>query len=103
MDIEEAIIRIQKYAIKGKEVFMQDELIQTWILYNLQIIGEAIRSLSQNFKNSHENIQWNDIADFRNLLVHEYFRVDLEIVWQIVGQEIPKFKCQIQLLLKEIK
>ncbi len=80
IDIQEAIIKIEKYAIKGKEVFMQDELIQTWILYNLQIIGEAVRTISQNFKNSHNNIQWNDIADFRNLLVHEYFRLDLEII-----------------------
>ncbi len=103
MDIEDTILRIEKYAIKGKEVFMQDELIQTWILYNLQIIGEAVRSMSQNFKNSHDKIQWNDIADFRNLLVHEYFRSDLEIVWQIVEQEIPELKHKINLLLKQIE
>jgi uncharacterized protein with HEPN domain len=84
MDIQEAIIKIEKYAIRGQVVFREDELIQTWIVYNLQIIGEAVKTISQNFKNSHDNLQWNDIADFRNLLVHEYFRVDLEIIWQIV-------------------
>lgn len=103
IDIQEAIIKIEKYTLKGKDIFMKDELIQTWMLYNLQIIGEAVRSISQNFKNCHKNIQWNDISDFRNLLVHEYFRIDLEIVWQIIEQEIPELKIKIKLLLKEIQ
>ena len=103
IDIQEAIIKIEKYTLKGKDMLMKDELIQTWMLYNLQIIGEAVRSISQNFKNCHENIQWNDISDFRNLLVHEYFRIDLEIVWQIIEQEIPELKIKIKLLLKEIQ
>ncbi|MDJ0662491.1 MAG: DUF86 domain-containing protein [Crocosphaera sp.] len=103
IDIQQAILRIEKYAVKVKSVFWENELIQTWILYNLQIIGEAVRSLSQSFKDSHNEIEWNDIADFRNVLVHEYFRVDLDLIWQIVEREIPSFKSQINLLLEEIK
>jgi uncharacterized protein with HEPN domain len=102
-DIQEAIHKIEKYVNRGKTVFMEDELIQTWMLYNLQIIGEAVKALSQSFKINHDNIQWNDIADFRNLLIHEYFRVDLEIVWQIIEQEIPILKSQVELLLQEVK
>ncbi len=98
IDIQEAIIKIEKYAIKGQDVFIKDELIQTWILYNLQIIGEAVRTISRKLKHSYDHIQWNDIADFRNLLVREYFRIDLEIIWQMIEQEIPKFTFQIQLL-----
>ena len=50
IDIQEAIIKIEKYTLKGKDIFMKDELIQTWMLYNLQIIGEAVRSISQTLK-----------------------------------------------------
>lgn len=100
-DIQEAISKIEKYAIQGQIVFMENELIQTWILYNLQIIGEAVRSISQKFKDSHNNIEWNDIGDFRNLLVHEYFRIDLEIIWQVVEREIPQLKRQIKPLLED--
>ena len=101
-DIQEAINKIEKYVDRGKTVFMEDELIQTWMLYNLQIIGEAVKALSQSFKMDYDHIQWTDIADFRNLLVHEYFRVDLEIVWQIIEQEIPMLKPQVELLLQEV-
>ncbi|MDJ0731381.1 MAG: DUF86 domain-containing protein [Crocosphaera sp.] len=103
IDIQQAILKIEKYVVKGKIIFMENELIQTWILYNLQIIGEAVRSLSKSFKDSHNEIEWNDIADFRNVLVHEYFRVDLDLIWQIVEREIPSFKSQINLLLEEIE
>ncbi|ACK73265.1 protein of unknown function DUF86 [Gloeothece citriformis PCC 7424] len=76
-DIQEAILRIEKYSIRGKNVFLQDELIQTWILHHLQIIGEASRAMSEDFVNSHPEIEWLDIADFRNVIVHEYFQKTL--------------------------
>ena len=91
-DIQTATLKIEKYAIQGQIVFMENELIQTWILYNLQIIDEAVRAISQNFRDGHHNIQRNDIGDFRNLLIHEYFRIDLEIIWQIIEREIPELK-----------
>ena len=103
IDIQQAILKIEKYAVKGKTIFRENELIQTWILYNLQIIGEAVRSLSQSFKDNHNQIEWNDIADFRNVLVHEYFRVDLDLIWQIVERELPILNSQINLLLEEIQ
>jgi uncharacterized protein with HEPN domain len=100
-DIIEAIIRIEKYSIRGKNVFLQDELIQTWILHHLQIIGEASRAMSEEFVKSHPEIEWLDIADFRNILVHEYFQVDLDIVWRIVERELPKLKSKIENILTQ--
>jgi len=99
IDIQEAILKVQKYSNRGKNAFLEDELIQTYILYNLQIIGEAVKSMSNDFKSNYNQIAWQDIADFRNLLVHEYFRVDLEIVWFIVEQEIPILDLQINEIL----
>ena len=99
-DIQEAISKIEKYAIQGKLEFLANELIQGWTLLQLQIIGEAARSMSVQTKEKYSEINWRDIIDFRNLLVHEYFRVDLQIVWQILEQEIPILKLQIDKILQ---
>ncbi|PSF28550.1 hypothetical protein C7H19_24585 [Aphanothece hegewaldii CCALA 016] len=99
--MQEAIIRIEKYSVRGKDIFLQDELIQTWILHHLQIIGEASRAMSGEFVTNHSEIEWLDIADFRNILVHEYFQVDLDIVWTIVERELPKLKSKIESLLSD--
>lgn len=101
-DIRECIEKIEKYSVRGKKEFYEDELIQTWIIHNLQIIGEASRATSEEFKAKYPQVLWLKIADFRNLLVHEYFRVDLGIVWQIVEHELPKLKQQIDDILKNI-
>ena len=100
-DIQEAIAKIEKYSIQGKKEFFDNELIQSWVLLQLQIIGEAARSMSTQTKEKHSDIDWQDIIDFRNLLVHEYFRVDLKIIWQLVEQEIPQLKQQIYSILSD--
>lgn len=102
-DIQEAIIKIEKYAVRGKEVFENDELIQIWIIHHLQIIGEASASMSEGFITQHPEVPWQDIADFRNILVHEYFRVDTDIVWSIVEREIPNLKRNIEQILEGLE
>jgi hypothetical protein len=67
-----------------KDVFKQQELIQIWIIYHLQIIGEAARVISQEFKARYPEIPWRDVSDLRNLIIHEYFRVNLDIIWDDV-------------------
>ncbi|MDB9395841.1 DUF86 domain-containing protein [Microcystis aeruginosa CS-573] len=67
-DILEAIERVEKYARQGKTVFEQQELIQTWIVYHLQIIGEAARATSQEFKARYPAVPWRDASDLRNWL-----------------------------------
>jgi uncharacterized protein with HEPN domain len=94
-DIQEAIEKIEKYAAQGKAEFLANELIQSWMLLQLQIIGEAARSMSAITHEQYPEVSWRDIIDFRNLLVHEYFRVDLELIWRIIEQELPKLKAQI--------
>jgi uncharacterized protein with HEPN domain len=102
-DIQEAIIKIEKYAVQGKQIFKTDELIQIWIIHHLQIIGEASCSMSEAFITQHPEVPWQDIADFRNILVHEYFRVDTDIVWLIVEREIPKLKRNIEQILEALE
>jgi len=73
LDILEAIERIEKYAADGKAAFEADELIQTWVVHHIEIIGEACRSLPDEFQARHTNVPWADIIGMRNILIHHYF------------------------------
>ena len=102
LDILEAIERIEKYAEEGKAAFESDELIQTWVVHHITIIGEACRSLSDDFQASHANVPWADIVGMRNILVHHYFGIDTEAVWAVVEHDIPELKLNIQTILKSL-
>ena len=98
-DIVEAIENIEKYANRGKKVFEQDELIQVWMIHHLQLIGEASAAMSERVMANYPERPWQDMSDFRNVLVHEYFRVDSEIVWNIVERELAKLKIKIKQII----
>jgi uncharacterized protein with HEPN domain len=95
-DILEAIERIERYAGRGEHSFRTDELIQCWITTNLQVIGEAARTLEQGFRDEHSEVPWPDIVGMRHILVHHYFEIDLDIVWQVVTRDLPQLKSHIQ-------
>ena len=96
LDIVEAIERIEKYLVKGRQAFEHDELLQTWVVHHIQIIGEAATKLSENFRAAHADVPWAEIVAMRNILVHDYFRIDTEIVWQVVERDIPVLKRLLQ-------
>ena len=77
-DILEAIERIEKYAGQGSEGLYRDELVQTWVVHHLMIIGEACRALSAEFRTAHSEDAWALAGGLRNVIVHEYFGIDLE-------------------------
>ncbi|WP_324631212.1 HepT-like ribonuclease domain-containing protein [Phormidium sp. CCY1219] len=81
-------------------MFEENELIQTWIVYHLQIVGEASAAMSEAICIRHPEVPWLDMSDFRNLLVHEDFRIDTEIIWAIVPQELPRLKTQLETMLQ---
>lgn len=100
-DILEAIAQVERYASQGRDRFNQDELIQIWIVHHLQIIGEAASKLSQPFIKQHPEIPWAAVMAFRNILVHQYFRVDFEIVWRIVEYDLPDLKSRVQTFVQQ--
>jgi uncharacterized protein with HEPN domain len=71
LDIHEAIENVRKYAARGKDAFRNDELIQTWILHHIQILGEAAARISDEFQERHPDIPWFKIVGMRNILVHD--------------------------------
>jgi len=102
LDIQEAIENVQKYAVRGKDAFRNDELIQTWILHHIQILGEAAAKLSDDFQERHSDIPWFKIIGMRNILVHDYFSIDIEAVWSVVENDLPVFYDQIRRLLRQL-
>lgn len=99
LDVLEAIERIEKYAGRGKAAFLEDELIQNWMVNHISLIGEACRALPGEFQASHVDVPWVDIIAMRNLLVHHYFGIDKEAVWSVVERDIPGIKLNIQIIL----
>lgn len=89
-DIEEAIEAIFEYT-RGivLDDFRLDRMRYSAVIREFEIIGEAVGKLDDHLKENHPEIAWQDIKDFRNLLIHEYFGVDLEIVWNVIQNDLP--------------
>ncbi|MBA7709987.1 hypothetical protein ES703_118914 [subsurface metagenome] len=100
LDIQEAIDRINKYAARGREAFEKDELIQNWIVHHLQILGEAAARISEDFQSSNPDIPWSKIIGMRNILVHDYFGIDIDVVWSVIEKDLPGLERNVKNLLK---
>ncbi len=98
-DVQQAISNIVKYTSGGRQAFDTDELVRTWVIHHLEIIGEATRSMPQEFKDQHPEIPWKGISGMRNILTHIYFNIDLDAVWDVVEQDLPTLKASVDALL----
>lgn len=98
-DIQEAITNIMKYTSQGRSLFDQDELVQTWVVRHLEIIGEAARAIPQGFKNHHPEIPWRRINGMRNIIVHIYFGIDRDRIWEAVEHDLPVLKVSVDAFL----
>jgi uncharacterized protein with HEPN domain len=101
LDVLESIERIEKYSSRGRHTFEDDELIQSWIVHHLQIIGEALRSISDGFRREHNDIPWKETIGMRNILVHRYFDLDTDLVWKAVTRDLPDLKEKVRSALVE--
>lgn len=79
--------------------FQQDDLLQSAVMHQVQIIGEAARRVSPGYKESHPEIPWARIVGMRHRLVHDYFQIDLERVWDVIKRDIPALIPLIQPLI----
>ena len=103
-DILSAIERIEAYTSQGKVEFLNNRIVQDATLFRLQTIGEAVNQLPEEIKLRYPEIPWRDIIDFRNLLAHRYWRIDLNTIWTILQPdgELTALKIVVQKLIKEI-
>ena len=103
-DILEAISRMEN-SMKGitKEVFQKDVDIQDLSLRRLEVIGEAVTNISEEIKSKYSDVEWKEIAGFRVVVAHTYFKINLNIVWDIIKNELPKLKREIENILGKDK
>jgi len=100
LHIRDAIVAVQSYGeTHTYEHFLQSPWDQAALTRHLEIIGEAASQLSDRYKQAHPEIPWRRIGDFRNVLIHEYFAVDPQLVWEIIEKDIPTLKQQIETLI----
>jgi uncharacterized protein with HEPN domain len=96
----EAIDRIERYAARGRDAFDRDELIQTWFIRHLQILGEAARALPDEIRQKAPDVEWKKIAGMRHVLVHDYFGIDHDVVWTTVEKDLGPLKNSLAKLLE---
>ena len=102
LDIEDAIRRILEYTASSTwDEYLRDYKTQDAVVRNLEVIGEATKNLSEEFRNQHPDIPWRDMAGTRDRLTHHYFGINQEIVWQSVEHDLPGLKGQIEQVIRE--
>jgi uncharacterized protein with HEPN domain len=99
-DILEAIASIARYTARGRSAFDRDELIQSWMVYHLTVIGESAARLTPELRDNHPEVPWPRVIGMRNILIHGYFAIDLEEVWVTVDQRVPVLRSQIEAILR---
>ena len=100
----EALERILVYAQDGEESFRKDLRTQDAIIRNLQVLGEAVKKLSAETRTTHPEVPWRDIAGMRDRVVHDYFGISLDIVWDVIKNHVPPLRDKLRKLLpKDLK
>jgi uncharacterized protein with HEPN domain len=103
-DILDAIENIEKYADRGSVEFYANELIQSWCAHQIQVIGEALDHLRDQHPEwllSYPHIPWDEFVSMRHKLVHGYFEIRTDVVWDTVANDIPQLKKAILELLEK--
>jgi len=100
-DILQALKSIESYT-KGFDFnkLKHNKLVVDAVTRNLEIIGEAVKNIPVDVKKRHPDVEWKKIAGLRDILAHEYFGVDLKVLWDIIENKLPGFKKEIGSLLK---
>jgi uncharacterized protein with HEPN domain len=100
-DILEAIRRAGAYVDDmDYEAFVEDTKTQDAVIRTIEIIGEATKRLSTELRDAHTDIPWKSMAGMRDKLIHDYFGVNIDIVWQIAVSELPGLASQIEQIMK---
>lgn len=80
--------------------FVNDVDLQDMVIRRLEVVGEAVRNLPQEFRQEHSEVDWQDPIGMRSVLIHGYFQVDLTVVWDTISNDLPPFKEQIKKILE---
>jgi len=94
-DIQESISKIEEYTkAVSRDDFFSNTQVQDAVLRRLEIMGEAVKNIPDEFKNRYPEIPWKKVAGLRDVLTHAYFGVNLERIWKIIEEDIPHLKSE---------
>ncbi len=99
--MRDCIHRIDEY-VESKEVFYDSHLVQDAVVRNLQVMAESSQRLPEEIKHKYSEISWDDISGFRNVLVHDYLGIDLDIIWSVVELELPKLEKALTIISSKL-
>lgn len=102
LHIRDAIQHIVEYTEAGQESFLADRKTQDAVVRNLEIIGEATKRLSPSLKDAHPDISWKPMAGMRDKLIHDYFGINLQLVWDVVEHDLPVLRLRVSKLLEDL-
>jgi len=89
--MQDCIARIDEY-VESKEHFFESHLVQDAVVRNLQVMAESSQRLSSVIKEKYPDVPWKNISGFRNIIVHDYLGLDLDMIWSVVELELPKLE-----------
>ncbi|MEM1369726.1 MAG: DUF86 domain-containing protein [Cyanobacteria bacterium P01_H01_bin.15] len=98
-NILECIERIEQYTQSGKTAFLTQILLQDAVIRNFEVIGEASKRLSSELKAKYPEIPWKQVGSFRDFLIHDYLKINLNQIWGVVENDLPSLKSAVQSLL----
>ncbi len=102
-DILEAINRIQRYVGDSTLVeFLENIETQDAVVRNFEVIGEAVKNLSDALREKYADVEWTKIAGMRDRLIHHYFSVDWDVLWDALRENLPQLKAQVERILGTI-
>ena len=103
-DILESISAIEEYTGKlSEKEFLSKQQVQDAVIRRFEIIGEAVKKVDENFKREHSGVPWKEIAGMRDVLIHEYFGVNLKRVWLVIKNDLPAFKKEVAKGIEKIE
>jgi len=100
--VEESNFLMKEAENMGFEEFMKNEILKRACSRSLEIVGEAVKNLPADFKKRYREIEWKKIAGLRDKMIHGYFGVNWDIVWDVIKNQIPKLKEQVENILDEV-
>ncbi|MCX6842328.1 MAG: DUF86 domain-containing protein [candidate division WOR-3 bacterium] len=95
----ESAERIMQYVKDGRDAFLASSLIQDATIRNFETIGEAAKQISAELRRAYPEIPWREVVGFRDVLIHDYLRVDVDEVWNIVESDLPELKQKLGAIL----